>query len=341
MNKLERQSNMVQYNRRDFLKTLGVAWLGMASGSSLLSGCAPKPQRAETFIAKAPNYSIDIAALIRAGFHELQVNEGEIKGKRILLKPNLIEPPGGAIHVVTHPAVVQAAAEVFLSMGAAQVIVAEGAGHCRDTYMILEESGFGDIFKNKKITFVDLNYDEWYTVPNAGGATNLKSFVLPVTLRQVDWIVSMPKLKTHHWAGATLSMKNLFGTLPGMFYGWPKNVLHMAGIQESILDISSTLHPHFAIVDGIVGMEGDGPIMGSAKKAGVIVMGRNLPAVDATCARIMGINPHKIRYLSKASNALGPIEAEQILQYGETWESVRTDFLLLDHIDALRNLRLA
>jgi hypothetical protein len=74
----------------------------------------------------------------------------------------------------------------------------------------------------------------------------------------VDWIVSMAKMKTHHWAGVTLSMKNLFGVMPGSYYGWPKNVLHWAGINETILDIYATLRPHLTIVDGIIGMEGDG-----------------------------------------------------------------------------------
>jgi len=340
MNTTGKQSGHGKYDRRDFLKTLGVAWLGMTCGSGLLTACGPKPQGAETFIAKASDYSIDIGTLIRAGFRELKVDEAEIKGKRILLKPNLIEPPKGAIHVVTHPGVVRAAAEAFLNLGAAQVIVAEGPGHCRDTYMILEESGYYDIFSDRRITFVDLNYDEWWTVPNAGRATKMKSFVLPITLKQVDWIVSMPKLKTHHWTGVTLSMKNLFGTLPGMFYGWPKNVLHMAGINEAIIDINYTLRPHFAIVDGIVGMEGDGPIMGTPKKAGVVVMGRNLPAVDATCTRLMGIDPNKIKYLSAANNKLGPIKESFILQRGEELKIVKTDFQLLEHIHAYRGLRL-
>jgi len=111
------------------------------------------------------------------------------------------------------------------------------------------------------------------------------------SLKEVHWIVSVAKMKTHHIAGATLSMKNLFGVMPGIYYGWPKNVLHHAGIENSILDINATLKPHFAIVDGIVGMQGDGPIMGDPKQAGVLVMGRNLAAVDATCCRIMGIVP--------------------------------------------------
>jgi len=340
MNSTEKQSAHNTYSRRDFLKTLGVTCLGIASGSSLLSGCGPKPQKAETFIGKARDYSIELSALIRAGLRELDVNESEIKGKRILLKPNMVETPRGAIHVVTHPIVVRAAAEAFLSMGATQIIVGEGPGHCRDTYMILEESGFDNIFNDRKLTFVDLNHDEWYNTTNLGKATKLKSFVLPARLKEVDWIVSMPKLKTHHWVGVTLSMKNLFGTLPGMFYGWPKNVLHVAGINEAIIDINTTLCPHFAIVDGIVGMEGDGPIMGSPKEAGVIVMGRNLPAVDATCARLMGINPHRIKYLSMAAKMLGPINEPHIFQRGEDWRSIRTDFQLIDFIQAHHNLRM-
>ena len=68
-------------------------------------------------------------------------------------------------------------------------------------------------------------------------------------------------------------------------------------------------------------------------------MGRNLPAVDATCARLMGINPQKIKYLSSAEKTLGPIKESQIFQRGEDWRSVRTDFQLLDYIDAHRGLR--
>src|ERR1022692_2251739 len=84
-------------------------------------------------------------------------------------------------------------------------------------------------------------------------------------------LVSMPKMKTHHWAGATLSMKNLFGIVPGGVYGWPKNVLHWAGIHQSIADLHSLFPNHFAIVDGIVGMDGNGPIQERPKPAGVIV----------------------------------------------------------------------
>ncbi|HKY56202.1 MAG TPA: DUF362 domain-containing protein, partial [Anaerolineales bacterium] len=170
---------------------------------------------------------------------------------------------------------------------------------------------------------------------------SMRTLTFPALFKEVDWIVSVAKMKTHHWTGATLSMKNLFGVMPGIYYGWPKHMLHMAGIQNSILDINATLKPHFAIVDGIVGMEGDGPIMGDPKKAGVLVMGRNLPAVDATCCRIMGIDPYKVSYLERADNWLGPISEAAIEQRGETIASVRTDFNLIESIPAHRGLRLA
>jgi uncharacterized protein (DUF362 family) len=107
-------------------------------------------------------------------------------------------------------------------------------------------------------------------------------------------------------------MKNLFGTVPGSVYGWPKNPLHYAGIEQSIVDIWQGLAPGFGIVDGIVGMEGDGPIMGTAKQVGLVLMGDNLPAVDATAARVMGLDPHKIGYLRVASRLGGSLHKSRI-----------------------------
>ena len=333
-------SQPVLWNRRNILRTLLAANVGVAL-NGLFPGCAAGMPVADVFIGKAVDYNAEIASLIREGLKELGVSAEEIRGKRILLKANIVEPYAGLEHIVTNPAVVIAAAEAFSALGAEEIVVAEGSGHCRDTYRILDESGFDRVIGNPKITFVDLNYDAWWIAPNAGMRTYLSSFYLPATLKQVDWIVSMPKLKTHHWAGVTLSMKNLFGVLPGSFYGWPKNVLHMEGIIDSIFDLNATVKPHFAIVDGIVGMEGDGPIMGSAKAAGIIVMGRNLPAVDDTCARCMGINPGKIKYLADAADQrLGPVRESRIRQRGESWKSVRTDFQLLDFIEDQRGLRL-
>ena len=80
-------------------------------------------------------------------------------------------------------------------------------------------------------------------------------------------------LKAGLGAGVTLSMKNLFGVVPSGIYGWPKNILHYHGIENSILDLNATIRPHFTIVDAVVAMEGDGPIMGKPRQTGFIAMG--------------------------------------------------------------------
>jgi uncharacterized protein (DUF362 family) len=317
---------------------------GLAMGSGLLS--IPKrhfrmPQQAQLFIARVDHYQLEIADVIRTGFGELGITPKELKGMRILLKPNLVETASGSPHINTHPLVLRGAIEAFLRLGVARVMVAEGPGHRRDTLAVYEESGLADVLTEDRIPFHDLNYITGYELPNAGRQSRLKTLTFPSLFKEVDWIVSVAKMKTHHWAGATLSMKNLFGVLPGIYYGWPKNVLHQVGISNSILDINATLKPHFAIVDGIIGMEGDGPIMGSPKQVGVLVMGRNLPAVDATCCRIMGIDPYKVSYLEQSDNWLGPIGDGSIEQRGETIASVRKNFELIDTIPAQQGIRLA
>src|SRR6476660_5796435 len=326
--------------RRDVLLA---AAAGLVIGSGLL--LVPKryfrlPQQAQSFVARVPDYQRDIAEVITRGIRELGISSVELKGKRILLKPNLVETALGAPHINTHPLVLRGAIEAFLRLGAASVMVAEGPGHRRDTLAVYEESGLAAVLTEDRIPFHDLNYISGYDLPNAGRQSSMRTLTFPALFKEVDWIVSVAKMKTHHWAGATLSMKNLFGVMPGIYYGWPKNVLHANGIQNSILDINATLKPHFAIVDGIVGMEGDGPIMGDPKKAGVVVMGRNLAAVDATCCRIMGIDPYQVSYLERADNWLGPISEKSIEQRGETISAVRTNFNLIDTIPAQHGIRL-
>jgi uncharacterized protein (DUF362 family) len=230
-----------------------------------------------------------------------------------------------------------AAAAVFRRWGAT-VVVGEGPGHVRDTEMAVVESGVQAALDSDRIPFADLNYEESAWARNAGRVSPLGGFYFPRSIVEADLVVSMPKLKTHHWVGFTCSMKNLYGTLPGLRYGWPKNVLHHAGIPQTVYDINATLPKTLAIVDGIVGMEGDGPIMGSPKTLGLVLIGANLTAVDATVARIMGLAPERVSYLSLAADSLGPIEDSRITQRGEPWRPLVNPFRILDepHLRTLR-----
>jgi uncharacterized protein (DUF362 family) len=222
----------------------------------------------------------------------------------VLLKPNLVEYIAG-VEVNTNPVVVGAAAEAFLKLGAKSVVVGEGPGHQRDTYLVLAESGLAAQLSNQKISFVDLNRDELFKVPLRATYTGLEHLWLPRTVLASDFVVSMPKIKTHHWAGVTLSMKNMFGVVPGTKYGWPKNILHWKGIHRSILDICATAPMHFVIADGVVAMEGNGPLHGSHRHLGKIVLADDPVAADFTCARLMGLNPHAVWHLDRAAHFLG------------------------------------
>jgi uncharacterized protein (DUF362 family) len=332
--------NSHAWSRRDFLKAMITGSVVACSGMLLYRYWPRKENKTETFIASVNGYGKNLKVEILTALKELGITSNDVKNKRVLLKPNLVEPHTRRDHINTHPLIIQATAEAFLSLEAHEVIVGEGAGHQRDALMVLEDSGVADILTEDRIPFVDLNNDSFTKVTNSGKRSKLNHLFLPETIAQADIIVSLAKMKTHHWAGATLSMKNMFGVMPGSIYGWPKNVLHWAGIHECIHDISATVRPHLAIVDGIVGMEGDGPIMGAPIDSKVIVVGNNLPSVDATCCRVMGINPLKLRYLKYASGRIGTIKEKNIRQRGENIKSVRKDFKLLDFIDAHKGIRL-
>ena len=303
----------------------------LAGPAALLASGCRRPYRSADFVLPdrsvvglfpAASYDVDLVDVISRGLQTLNV---KVKGLRVLLKPNLVEYEAGTI-INTHVNVVGAAAHAMLSAGAREVVVAEGPGHRRDLEYLLVSTGLYDHLKDLKLRFVDLNVDDVRSVRLRSQFTKLEDIQLPAQLLQADLVVTMPKLKTHHWAVMTASMRNLFGVVPGAVYGWPKNILHFHGIDNSIVDLTATVRPQLSIVDGIVGMEGDGPIMGTPRAVGVIAMGTDPVAVDATCARLIGLDPSRLDYLSSASAFLGNLDTRRIEQRGESLARYQSDF---------------
>jgi uncharacterized protein (DUF362 family) len=322
-------------SRRDFLALslgAGLAASCRRQGPPFVEADFPLPARSAVGLFPAADYSVDLGDIIGRGLAELKV---DVRGRSVLLKPNLVEYEAGQA-INTHPLVVAGAATALLRAGAREVVVGEGPGHRRDIEYLLTSTGLLDHLRDAKVQFVDLNHDDVRDVPLRSWFTGLRTLSLPVSVLRSDFVVSMPKLKTHHWAGMTCSMKNFFGTVPGAVYGWPKNLLHVRGIHASILDLVATVKPSLTIVDAIVGMEGDGPIMGTARPVGFLAMGQDLPAVDATCARVIGLDPTKIVYLDAAGHFLGNIGERRIDHRGEDPARYRTEFALIESMQGIR-----
>ncbi len=312
---------------------LGVWFRGLAVKAA--GSLRPLPVQSAVHLARARSYDDNLADIIQKQFENFRA-QVTLKDKRVVLKPNLVEYHRDKV-INTNPLVVAAVIELCKREGAREIIVAEGPGHWRNVEYLVSASGLGDVLKKHQVPFVDINHDEPVKVPNLGRLTGLEYLYLARTIVEAEVVISLPKMKTHHWAGATLSLKNLFGTLPGICYGWPKNELHWRGIDNSIVDIALTRTPDLAIVDGIVGMEGDGPLNGTAKPMGVLAMGADLLAVDATCCRLMELDPERMGYLVLGhGKKLGRLKAEEIQQLGESVASLAQPFETVPHLQGLR-----
>jgi uncharacterized protein (DUF362 family) len=315
----------VSLTRRDFL----VGSTALAAGASVpVPFFLPKyhvdrrPKQSRVAILHAEQYSQKLDGVLESGLRLFSI---DVRGKRVVLKPNLVDyAPGDAIN--THSLLVLAAAESFRRMGAKSVVVAEGPGHQRDTQLVLSQSEYQRALRDEQIQFVDLNRDELIRTPLRARYTGMKHLWLPRTVLGADFVVSMPKIKTHHWSGVTLSMKNMFGIVPGSRYGWPKNILHWKGIQESILDICATVPISFVIADGIVAMEGNGPLNGTPRRLGKIVLADDPVAADAACVRLMGLAPSRIAHVCEGARFLGNADQGHIDYIGETARPPATAF---------------
>jgi len=328
--------------RRETLRALGASVLSVVPPTVLGRGGRQSPgsslagRRLPVALVPCPGYGPEtLIAAVRAGWRSSR--PPEVRGKSVLIKPNLVDVADDR-PVFTDLRLVEALIAHLGDLGAREVIIAEGAAHNRDSEWLFRGSGYEAMAKRRGVRLVDLNYDDITVVPSVNpGSTLFKAMSLPRTVTSADVIISVPKMKTHRFAGVTLSMKNMFGVLPGIVYGWPKNALHWNGIPLSVCEINGTVKVHYSIVDGVVGMEGYGPLLGTAKKAGVLVMGDNALAVDATAARVMGVDPSRVEHLALAHRIrLGSLRAEDIEVVGEKIERVRSDFALEPEFAYLR-----
>jgi len=267
----------------------------------------------------------------------------DLRGRRVVLKPNFVEFHEGR-PINTDVRLIQEVVGLFRDLGATDLVVAEGPGHYADTDDAWARSGLVSASSSHGFRLVDLNYDDLVPVGLATYTAKadpkppkslLGQLYLPKTIHGADVLVSMPKLKTHHWAGCTLGMKNLFGVIPGSKYGWPKNLLHYNHISRSIVELAANVPVHYAIVDGVVGMEGDGPILGTPIDSKCLIFGRSVFDVDRIAAQAMGFDPAKIEYMRFAA-FLGLFDEEDPRVAGVPLREVRKQFRTLPQFDGMK-----
>jgi len=220
------------------------------------------------------------------------------KNKKVLLKPNLVvEKSQNPEATVTNRAIIESVCKI-LKKNNCKIFIGESS--FTDTSDCFKAYGLDKLAKKYNAKLVIFEQDKLVKVSNPH-AKILNSFPISKTLRDVDLIVNLPKLKTHLLMRYTGAVKNLYGVIPGGL----KQRLHNKAKGEKnfsnlLLDIYEKIHPQLNIMDGVIGMEGQGPTSGIPVKSGVILCSKNAFALDMASTKLMGLHPKKVYYLNYA-----------------------------------------
>jgi uncharacterized protein (DUF362 family) len=242
-----------------------------------------------------------------------------LKGRRVLIKPNAARLAAPGEGVTTHPGVVEAAIDHLREKGAGKIAIGESCIFGVDPEQAFRVTGMKEVSEKKGIELIDLDRVAPMEVKIPAGKV-LKSIRVPTVLKKFDFIISIPVMKTHMHTRVTLSIKNM----KGLLWRREKARLHQLrcngklaqgdkALDIAISDMASVLYPHLAIIDGTTGLEGMGPAYGRKKEAGLIVLGNNPISADAVAARLMGFSPEEVPHLRlSAERGLGEIRFSNI-----------------------------
>ena len=217
--------------------------------------------------------------------------------KIYLIKPNLLKPANPESAITTHPIVIKAVVELIKDNGGI-TIIGDSPG-LSSAEKVLKKLDLLDFLKYTNTEIADFSKKR-----NIKNEKNLlyKEISLPEIIFQVDEIINIPKLKTHQMMVLTLAVKNLYG----LIYGIEKIKYHFLADKDYtkfaklLLDIYKNVNPQINILDGITGMEGNGPSSGVVKNFGILGFSNNALSLDYTIAKIFNLDPYKIPHLNSA-----------------------------------------
>jgi uncharacterized protein (DUF362 family) len=237
---------------------------------------------------------------------------------RVVIKPNIVRPVASKKGITTDVRVVEAIIKFLRDRGVEDIIIAEGGNPGTDkAFKIL---GFMELKMKYGVELVNLNKDEWeeITIPDS---VVLETVKVAKTVLECDKIINVPKLKIHHMAQITLSLKNLMGVIVDN-----RGLVMHDMIDEKIVDLASLFKPVLNVVDGIVGAEMD-EVVGNPVQSNVIIAGVDMVAVDTIGSAVMGLDPNTIKHVQLAAKrGIGISNLDHIDVIGEMIKTVEKRF---------------
>lgn len=237
------------------------------------------------------------------------------RASRVFVKPNVTYPRPSGVGAVTDARVLEALLEALRDAGAGRIVVGDGPGKS-SAFDGFEAAGYLPLADRYDALFVDLNRARTRTVevPRPRAFDRLE---IPEVVLDADLFITVSPLKTHRDGLLTLNAKNLFGVPPTRFYGAPRAMMHLRGVDETVHDICRAAPVDYAVADATTVME-LGVARGRAVPVGAIVAGANLVATDAVSARLIGQDPRACPYLRYlAEDGCGPLDLEAIDLVGD------------------------
>jgi uncharacterized protein (DUF362 family) len=300
------------------------SFIGLLAANSAFLAAAKPSTRAPYYVGagySSDPYTATAVALSAGG--QFPTN---LAGQTVVIKPNLLVPKPSTSGATTDPLVAQAIVDLCLAAGATQILIVEAAGPGAASNF--GPCGYTTVFQDyPQVQLVDLRVGTYVLSPVPGGGYAYQSMWVPSLVLQPDtFFISAAKLKTHVDAVATLSMKNLVGLASETAYaqpvahGFPRHDLHLRGIDLSIMDLNLVRPIGFAVIDGVWGMEGQGPVKGKPVATNVVLAGLNPVAVDRVGLNVMEIPQNAVTYLNYAAQAgLGPPDTRYVTLLGDAY----------------------
>ena len=285
--------------------------------------------RNRVWLAQCPDYGQSLEEKIEKAFDALQVWDKIRPGMKVVLKPNLVMSSKPEQAIITHPAFTAAVGKCVQKAGGRVVIAESPGGPYTPAAMkaMFRATGYRDMAEACGFTLYTDCKSREVTLPQAKRCREL-SVVEPFLDR--DYLINLPKLKTHSMVGFSGAVKNLFGTVPGL----QKPELHCRfperePFSEMLCDLCHFLGPDLSLMDGIWAMEGNGPTGGQRRDLHVIAGSESPWALDVAAASLVGLEPEKIVMLREGhERGYGPLDLSELELVGDPMETLLApDFL--------------